>query len=94
MAKNDDSKPKKGEVVLSRTALYNKLAAYTPQAIQALVSLLDSNNPSIRLGAANKIIDKVLPSLKATELTGEEGGAIKISIVDYSTRGGAIPPDA
>lgn len=65
---------------LSNKELQEMVRAHIPKAIQTLVALLDSPNDNARAGAAKVIMAKVLPDLKAVELTGEDGKAIKIDI--------------
>ena len=43
----------------------------------------ESRNDNAALGAAKTIINKVLPDLKAQELTGTEGKQIQVRIIDY-----------
>ena len=74
----------------SRSATYAKIAVHTNKIINKLVELLDSRTESIALGAANKLIDKILPDLRATELTGEDHGPIKIIIVSENGAGNPI----
>ena len=48
----------------------NRLVPYGANAIKTLVDLLDSKNPSVKLGAANTILKKLVPDLKAVEVHG------------------------
>lgn len=72
---------KKGGSVQSRSAIYNKLAVHSDRAIKELVKLLDSPNESIRLGAINKILDKVIPDVRSMELTGKDGESFTIKVI-------------
>ena len=65
--------------VVSRSALYLKAANHADNAIAVLVELMNNKDvqASVRVSAAGKILDKVLPDLKASELTGADGGAMK-----------------
>lgn len=65
---------------LSNTAIREKLRMATPRAIEKLVELLDSRNPNVSVAAAKTILSKVVPDLKATELTttDEEGKPIPL----------------
>ena len=65
----------------TKIANYQKIAVKSDKIINKLFELLDSHNENIALGAANKLIDKILPDLRATELTGENNGPILIRIV-------------
>ncbi len=79
--KTNEAGTNHGGGVISRDAAYRKTAAHFQAALDVWVELLSSRNDAIRLGAANKIIDKCLPDLKATEVTGTEGGDIVIRIL-------------
>lgn len=79
--KKNEAGTNHGGGVLSRDAAYRKTAAYFDRALQVLVDKLDSRNDAVALGAANKIIDKCLPDIKAVELTGENGEPIKLNII-------------
>lgn len=64
---------------VSRAAMYLKASNHFFEALDTLVDLMrNARQESVRASAANKLIDKVLPDLKATELTGEDGGAIQV----------------
>lgn len=57
---------------VSRQAAYVKAASHVMEAFETILELMKtSKNDNVRLGAANKIIDKVVPDLKSTELMGE-----------------------
>lgn len=64
----------------SKSAVYAKVAMHTDKILRTLIELLDSRTESIKLGAANKLIDKILPDLRATELTGEDNGPLRILV--------------
>ena len=68
----------------SRQGLYSHTAQYAKEAITFLVETMrdEKTQKSVRISAANKIIDKCLPDLKATELTGEDHGPVQIRIVE------------
>ena len=75
-------------VTPSKIVVYQKIAIYTDKIINKLVGLLDSPTESIALGAANKLIDKILPDLRATEVTGEDRGPIRVIIVSETNLNG------
>lgn len=84
-----------GQTPPARTNLYAQISRHAPRAIEELVKLLDSRNESIRLGAINKILDKAIPDLKAMEVTGKDGGPIKLTIIggaDYVSYTGKTTP--
>ena len=64
-----------------RKDLYSKLARHVPTAIEKLVSLLESRQPNIQLGAINTILNKCLPDLKAIEVGGNVENPIRVKIV-------------
>ena len=68
-------------VTPSRTATYQKIAIHTDKIINKLLELMESRNENVALGATNTLINKILPDLRATEVTGEDHGPIKIIIV-------------
>lgn len=68
-------------VTPNQAGLYQKIASKSDKIITKLFELLESRNESVALGAANTLIDKILPSLKATEHKGEGGGPILIKII-------------
>jgi hypothetical protein len=68
-------------VVPSKQSIYESLARHVPDAIAAIEELLQSRNESIRLGAIKLIMDKCVPDLRATELTGEGGGEVLVRLI-------------
>ncbi len=67
--------------VPNQAALYSKVAAKENDILGALFEMLASRNENIRLGAAKALINKILPDLKSTELTGANGEPIKFNII-------------
>lgn len=87
----DEAKPKTGgsPAITPRSVLYSRISKYVPKAIEAVVELLDSRNPSVRIAAARTILDRTLPELKAVEVTGENGEPIRLNIIagrDYLSK--------
>ncbi len=78
----------------SRQGLYAYAAQYTKEAIDVIVEIMrTSRNESLKLGAANKLLDKNLPDIKAVEISGENGEPIKFNIIsgaDYISALGKI----
>lgn len=74
---------RKGGPIPSRSAIYGKLSVHSDKAIKRLITLLDSKNENILLGAIKLILDKSIPDLKAMELQGQEGGAFIIKVISY-----------
>jgi hypothetical protein len=70
---------------ISRQVAYSKASSHFKDALDTVIDVMkNSKNDNARLGAANTIIDKVVPDLKATEFTGENGNEILIKILDYA----------
>ena len=69
-----------GATVMSRRKLYSNIANHKTEILDVLFDKLHSRNEAIALGAAKILINKILPDLKQTELVGEEGGSIKVSL--------------
>lgn len=67
---------------MNRTGLYAYASKYTKEAIDVLVEMMrTTKNESLKLGAAKALLDKNLPDLKATEITGEDHGPLLIKII-------------
>ncbi|MDQ3159348.1 MAG: hypothetical protein M3P98_04430 [bacterium] len=58
---------------LSSMAIRERLRAATPQAIERLIELMHSKNPSVALGAVKVCLDKVVPSMTENMLVGKDG---------------------
>lgn len=82
MAKSNKAESKKGGVT-NRGTLYAHTSKYAIEAIDFLVVTMrnEKTQMSVRVSAANKIIDKCLPDLKAAEISGIEGGDIIVKII-------------
>lgn len=79
---------KKGGLT-SRDNLYALLSAHTRDTILRLVKLAKSKNPNVALGANKAILAKVLPDLKSTELKGDGGGPISVTVIsEYISKPG------
>src|SRR3990167_7716292 len=74
------SEAKSPGVTPSKIGNYQKIAARSDRIIERLFELLESRNESTALGAANRLIDKILPDLKSNELTGEDQGPMRFII--------------
>ena len=74
----------KGGGVIARSALYAYTSQFTKEAIDFEVEVMRNKDVqmAVRISAANKIIDKCLPDLKAMELTGEDQGPLRIQIIE------------
>jgi hypothetical protein len=68
----------------SRGQLYAKVAANFDVALKTLVELAqNAKHESTRVSAANKIIDKVLPNLQASDIT-TDGQALKGLVIEVT----------
>ena len=68
----DLKEKKRGPV--SKNALYQAASAHAHDAIAVLVEIMkNSEHDASRIGAARTLLNKCLPDLKATELTGKDG---------------------
>ena len=79
----NDTKSKNGGTK-PQIALYQKIASHEEEIIQALLDGLHSRNESIKIGAAKILINKILPDLRQMEVTGKDGGPIKLNIISGS----------
>lgn len=62
----------KGVAPISRSTAYSLASGHFQTALDVVIHILqNSTNDNARLGAARTIIDKVLPDLKSSEITGE-----------------------
>ena len=65
----------------NRQGLYARTAKYAQKAIDTMVSLLESRNEAIRLGAAKALLDKCLPDMKAINDTEGNRQPLLIKII-------------
>jgi hypothetical protein len=63
----------KGLENISDADIKNRTRKYVASAVVRLAELANSRNDSVALGASKYILDKFLPDLKATEITGKNG---------------------
>ena len=80
MSKTND-KPKKGGVT-PRGAIYAVVSGKRELILNKLLELLESKNESISLGAAKVLFNKLLPDLKATDVTSD---GEKITVVFHKS---------
>jgi len=70
-----------GGKTISRKAAYAKAASHFDLALNTLVQICKTGRQeSVRVSAANKIIDKVLPNLQAQDIT-TGGEQIQVNVV-------------
>jgi len=69
---------------ISKNAAYQKAASYFKEALDTCVQVMrNSNNDNAKLGAARTIINKVLPDLKASEISGKDGKELILRLIQY-----------
>lgn len=68
---------------ISRQAAYSKASAYFPHALESIVDMLSSKNPSVKLGASKLIFETVLPPKVVAEIAGKDGGDLIVKMVSY-----------
>lgn len=70
----------------SRQALYQMTAGHAREAILCLMDIIrNGDNSAARMGAAKVILNKCLPDLRATSITGAEGKELVLQILGGST---------
>jgi hypothetical protein len=67
----------------SKVDYYTYASLYAFKAINTLAQLLEHRQPNVRLQAASKILDKVIPDLKSTELEGEARNQLVINLMTF-----------
>jgi hypothetical protein len=83
---SDDKKNQGGQIhkggIPNRSQHYNMIAKHFPLALKTLVDVMEnSKHDSVRVSAANKIVDKVLPNLMAQEFKDEDGNTVPFTVV-------------
>jgi hypothetical protein len=90
MSDQTKSEPKSKGTTPSQVGNYQRIASKSDDIIGVLFAHLHSRNENISLGAAKTLINKILPDLKSTELTGKDGEPFTIT-VKLDVSGGYIP---
>jgi hypothetical protein len=85
---NDVSVEPRSGGVPNRRGEYAKVVKHSEKILNTLIGLLDSRNEGIRLGASKTLLGKILPDLKASEISGTDGGPIQLTVI---AEGGYIP---
>ena len=69
-----------------RSHFYNETSKHFTTALNTLVDLcLNAKQESVRVSAASKLMDKIIPNLASTNLTDDEGKNIPISLLNGIT---------
>lgn len=76
----DETKAKQGGTK-PQIAIYQRIASREDEIITKLFELMDSRNENIALGATKTLLNKIVPDLKSTEITGQNGEPIKLNII-------------
>lgn len=80
-SKNSTRQAKKGGTP-NKGTLLSHLQNFSLESIDYLVDTMrTSRNENLRFAAARAILDKTVPDLKATEVTGQDNSPILIKIV-------------
>jgi hypothetical protein len=77
--------------------MYSKISSRAEDIISNLFFAMEkSKSSSDRIKAARTLLNKCLPDLKATEVSGKDGGPIKITVLtgDIPAGTGFVPPPA
>lgn len=89
--KTDVPEKPKGAHPVSRQYAYQRAAAHFQTALDTIIWLMaNAKQESVRASAANKIIDKVLPDLKASEHSFDDIQKLTIKIVRDSHKDGDV----
>ena len=78
--KTGNNQPKKPGTP-SESVLRQKVVPYADEIINKLLEHMRSKNPNVSLGAANTLLKKIIPDIKALEVTGKDGDAIRLNII-------------
>lgn len=90
MAKQDKYLPGKKGGIPNKQAIQQKAQAHAIEAIEVLVEAMrNGDNTNARVGAAKTLLNKCLPDLKATELSGDEQKALVVRILGYGNNNNA-----
>lgn len=72
----------------SRQGIYAKVSKYAPEAIETIYEMMrTAKNESVRIAAANKILDKCIPDLKAIEGAPSDGVQFIVKVINESKDG-------
>lgn len=82
MAEDKVTNERKTPGPMNKAQLYSYVQQYSREAVDVLLDIMrTTRNEGMRMGAAKAVLDKCIPDLKATEITGEEGGAVLIRLI-------------
>lgn len=70
---------------LSDMQLREKLRPHVPRAVERLVELMEAKNPNTALGAVRTVIDKFIPTLKATEISAKDDKPFPFTFIVQSS---------
>ena len=83
------AEPTKTGKIPTRQNLYSLFTPHATKAIDVLLLAMEKGNMACKIGAAKTILAKLVPDLKATELTGKDGQQFTINLIrDYITQTG------
>lgn len=74
----------KGSNQLSNAKLKEIVRLYTPSALNRLIELTNSNNENVALGAVKVLLNKIMPDIKAVELSHDERKELVVRIIGFN----------
>lgn len=76
---------KRRGVVPRKQDVYNKIAVRSNEIIEYLFSTMNNTKAqdAVRISAANKLLDKIVPNLKASDVNLSGDSLFKVIIQDY-----------
>lgn len=82
--KKNESSSTKTRGVPSKQAITLRYQAHAEESLDVLLEIMRNKDSqdSVRMAAASKILDKVIPDVKAVEVTGENHGPIEVRIIE------------
>ncbi|MDD5220003.1 MAG: hypothetical protein PHV11_05535 [Candidatus Bipolaricaulis sp.] len=79
----------------NQKGIYSKVAEHSDEILDVFFEGLKSRNENIRFGAAKALLNKLLPDLRASEITGKDGEPFTVNIIrDYLSKSGVDAPPA
>ena len=71
----------------SQKGIYSKVAEHTDEILDVFFESLKSRNENVRFGAAKVLLNKLLPDLRSSEITGKDGEPFTVNIIrDYLSK--------
>lgn len=83
----ESAKGTKSTGPVSKQKLYSIASSHAIKAIRRLVELMDSEQEAVAVSASKTLLSKVLPDLKAAEISFDDNKPLKIKIISDSPTG-------